>query len=256
MRLRVLIEPIAGLDPATTSLLVVPAVAAALMGGLVSFGIAAGAGLGIGILQSLILGYAVRPDTTWIPAWLPTTGLQQAVPVAMVLAALAWRGNALPTRLAVAESRLPPSPTPRHVARWALVLSAAVSVGLLTFTASYRQALIVSLVFSLLALSIVVITGYVGQISLAQLAIAGIAGFTAIEVADNGLPFPLAVLVGTLLATLVGVLVGLPATRVRGMSLAVATLAVAVAIEQLVLASTAVSGGAGGRSFVAAIASA
>lgn len=244
----ILIEPIAGLDPATTSLLVVPAVAAALMGGLVSFGVAAGAGLGIGILQSLILGYAVRPDTTWIPAWLPTTGLQQAVPVAMVLAALAWRGDVLPTRLAVAETRLPPSPTPRHVARWALVLPVAVSVGLLTFTATYRQALIVSLVFSLLALSIVVITGYVGQISLAQLAIAGIAGFTAIEVADNGLPFPLAVLVGTLLATVVGVLVGLPATRVRGMSLAVATLAVAVAIEQLVLASTAVSGGAGGRS--------
>jgi ABC-type branched-subunit amino acid transport system permease subunit len=93
-----------------------------------------------------------------------------------------------------------------------------------------------------------VITGYVGQISLAQMAFAGVAGFTAIEVADNGLPFPLAVLVAVATATLVGVLVGIPALRVRGMSLAVATMALAVAIEQLVLGSSSLSGGVGGRS--------
>lgn len=244
----ILIEPIAGLDPATTSLLVVPALAAALLGGLASFGLTAAAGLGIGMLQSLILGYAVRPETTWIPEWLPTTGIQQAVPVTIVLVALAWRGDPLPTRSAIAERRLPPSPTPRHVARWLVVLGGAAVAGLLTFDAGYRQALIVSLVYALLTLSIVVVTGYVGQISLAQLAFAGVAGFTVIEVADNGLPFALAVLFATAVATAVGVVVGLPATRVRGMSLAIATLSMAVAIEQLVLASPSLSGGAGGRS--------
>jgi len=94
----------------------------------------------------------------------------------------------------------------------------------------------------------VVVTGFVGQISLAQLAIAGVAGFTVIDVAQDGLPFPLAALVAVAVATAVGVLVGLPAVRVRGMTLAVATLAMAVAIEQLVLGSSALSGGAGGRS--------
>lgn len=89
-----------------------------------------------------------------------------------------------------------------------------------------------------------VITGYVGQISLAQLAIAGIAGFTAIEVAENGvLPWRCWWNAPRHVGRSVG---GLPATRARGMSLAVATLAVAVAIEQLVLASTAVPVASGG----------
>ncbi len=244
----ILIEPIAGLDPAASSLLVVPALAAALLGGLTSFGLTAAAGLAIGMVQSLILGYSVRPDTTWIPPWVPVTGLQQAVPVILVLAALAWRGDPLPTRAATPEQLLPPSPTPRRVGLWSVVLAGAAVLGLFTFEASNRQALIVSLTAMLMSLSIVVITGYVGQISLAQMAFAGVAGFTAIEVADNGLPFPLAVLVAVVLATLVGVAVGIPALRVRGMSLAVATMALAVAIEQLVLGSEALSGGVGGRS--------
>ncbi len=244
----ILIEPIAGLDPATTSLLVVPALAAALVGGLVSFGLTAAAGLAIGMVQSSILGYAVRPDTTWIPEWVPVTGLQQAVPVVLVLGVLAWRGDPLPTRAALEERSLPPSPTPRHVLLWSVVGSVATVVALTSFDADLRQALIVSLVYSLLTLSTVVVTGYVGQISLAQMAFAGVAGFTTIEVADNGLPFPLAVLVAVGVATGVGLVVGAPALRVRGMSLAVATMASAVAIEQLVLGSSALSGGVGGRS--------
>ena len=72
-----LIEPIAGLDPTTTSLLVVPALAAALIGGLSSFVVTVAAGIGIGIVQSMILGYVVQPSVTWIPDWLPAAGLQQ-----------------------------------------------------------------------------------------------------------------------------------------------------------------------------------
>jgi branched-subunit amino acid ABC-type transport system permease component len=244
----ILIEPIAGLDPAATSLLVVPALAAALLGGLSSFALTAAAGLAIGMVQSLILGYAVRPETTWIPEWVPVTGLQQAVPVVAVLAVLAWRGDPLPTRATLVEQPLPYSPEPRRVGLWIAVLTGAAVAGLYGLEAQHRQALIVSLTASLLALSIVVITGYVGQISLAQMAFAGVAGFTAIEVADNGVPFPLAVAIAVAVATAVGVAVGIPALRVRGMSLAVATMATAVAIEQLVLGSSALSGGVGGRS--------
>ena len=244
----ILIQPISGLDPATTSLLVVPALAAALLGGLTSFPITAAAGLGIGMVQSLILGYSVRPDTNWIPDWLPKIGLQEAVPVLLVLVALWWRGDPLPTRAAIVDRRLPASPTPRRPAVWVLVGVAAVTVGLLTFGPDYRQALIVSLVTSVLALSVVVVTGYVGQISLAQLAFAGIGGFLVIDLADGGWPFPVAALAATLVATVAGVLVGAATTRVRGMTLAIATLAIAVAIEQLVLNSTSFSGGPAGRS--------
>jgi branched-subunit amino acid ABC-type transport system permease component len=244
----ILIEPIAGLDASSTSLLVVPALAAALLGGLSSFALTAIGGLAIGMVQSLVLSYAVQPSTTWIPSWLPTTGLQQAVPVVAIIAVLALRGDALPDRAAIVGRRLPPSPTPRRVTLWAAVLSVAVVVGRETFGAANRQALIVSMVFALLSLSVVVITGYVGQISLAPMAFAGVAGFTVIHLASGGVPFPFATLGAALVATVLGVLVGLPITRVRGMSLAVATLAIAVAIEGLVLASPSFSGGPAGMS--------
>lgn len=244
----VLIEPISGVNPTTTTLLVVPALAAALLGRLNSFAIATAAGIGIGMVQSLILGYAVRPSTTWIPSWLPTTGLQEAVPVLLILGALVWSGDALPDRASIAGRHLPPSPTPRHVAVWTVVLSAAAGIGLLTFGAAYRQALIISMISALLALSIVVVTGYTGQISLAQLAFAGVAGFTVIRLAEHHVTFLLAALLASLVATAIGVAVAYPATRVRGMSLAIATLAMAVAIEQLVLASPPLSHGAAGSS--------
>lgn len=242
----ILIEPISGINATTTPLLVVPALAAALVGRLESFALTAGAGLAIGMVQSLILGYAVRPSTTWIPDWLPTTGLQQAVIVVIIVGVLIWRGDALPDRAAIVGRKMPRSPSPRHVAAWTVGLSVLAGVGLLTFDAALRQALIVTMIAALLALSIVVVTGYSGQISLAQLAIAGIAGFSVIRLADRGVPFPVAMVLAALLATVVGIAIGYPATRVRGMTLAVATLAMAVAVEELVLASPSFSGGAAG----------
>jgi branched-subunit amino acid ABC-type transport system permease component len=243
----VLIQPIAGLDAGTTSLLVVPALAAALIGGLSSLAACTAAGLGIGVLQSLLLGWASRPDTNRIPTWLPVVGLQQLVPVVLLVVALVWRGDPLPSRSVVAERRLPAAPEPSHPLRWLLVLGGAASAGLLVFESAGRQALIVSIIAALLALSTVVLTGFVGQISLAQLALAGVAGFTVIDVARHGWPFPVALAFAVAVAALVGALVGLPATRVRGLVLAVATIAMAVAIESLVLGNPGFSGGDAGR---------
>ena len=97
----------------------------------------------------------------------------------------------------------------------------------------------------MLALSVVVLTGYVGQISLAPLAFAGVAGFTMARLSSAGWPPALALLAGVAASLAVGIVTGLPAVRVRGMTLAVATLAAAVAIEELVLRSTALTGGSG-----------
>ena len=244
----ILIEPISGLDPATTSMLVVPALAAALIGRLESFTITTFAGIAIGMVQALILGWAVRPETTWIPDWLPTTGLTAAVPVVAIIVVLVVRGDALPDRSSIAGRALPPAPRPRHVLAWTGALSVAAAIALVTLEGAYRQALVVTMLFALLALSVVVVTGFTGQISLAQMAFAGVAGFAAIRLGEHGVAFLPAVLLASLLATVIGVIIGYPATRVRGMSLAVATLAMAVAIEGLVLASDAFSGGAGGSS--------
>jgi ABC-type branched-subunit amino acid transport system permease subunit len=94
----------------------------------------------------------------------------------------------------------------------------------------------------------VVITGYVGQISLAQNAFAGISAFMVSHIGQSlGLGFPLGLILGALCAVVVGVVIGLPAVRIRGVNLAVATLATASALDALVFNSSWFSGGYVGR---------
>jgi branched-chain amino acid transport system permease protein len=111
----------------------------------------------------------------------------------------------------------------------------------------YRLGLITSMVAAVICLSIVVLTGYTGQISLAQMAFAGVAGFSLSRLsADLGVPFPLAPLLAAVAAGLVGLLIGLPARRGRGVNLAVVTLAAAVVVEQLVFENSGFTGGLAG----------
>src|SRR6185437_6105747 len=81
-----------------------------------------------------------------------------------------------------------------------------------------------------------VIIGYVGQISVVQLALAGVAGFTMSHLTTDAggiwAKFPISILIGASVATIVGLLVAVSALRVRGVSLVVVTLAAAVALEQ------------------------
>ena len=70
-------------------------------------------------------------------------------------------------------------------------------VALVVLPFDFRQALTNSLIGIVMALSLVVITGFVGQISVVQLALAGVAGFTVSHLAvDAGIGFPLAPLAG------------------------------------------------------------
>ncbi len=113
---------------------------------------------------------------------------------------------------------------------------------------SFRDAFILSLILSVLGLSLVVVTGYVGQISLAQLALAGVAGFLLSTFAHTwGIPFPLAPLLASLAATVVGVAFGLPALRIRGLFVAIVTLALAVAIEAVWFQNNSLDGSSGGE---------
>jgi branched-chain amino acid transport system permease protein len=89
------------------------------------------------------------------------------------------------------------------------------------------------MIVAIIALSLVVLTGLAGQISLAQAAVAGTAGF-ALSKIGTGLPFPISTLTAALLAALLGLAIGVPALRIRGAQLAAVTLAAAVAVEQFV----------------------
>ncbi len=236
----VLFEPIAGLAPSTTSLLIVPALAAALLGRFTSFALTTAAGLGIGMAQSWLLQAQAHND--WMPA-----GIQVAFPLIVIIAIMGVRGELIPTRGELRESQYPRSPRPTHVGPATAMLCALASLVLLTAGSEWRQAVILSTIFALLALSVVVLTGYVGQISLAPVAFSGVAAFSMVKLTDWGLGFPLAPLGGALVATALGLALALPAVRVRGMNLAIATVAAAVAIEEVVLRWEWFSGGGLGR---------
>jgi len=142
------------------------------------------------------------------------------------------------------EQRLPLAPRAQRLWRSAVIATAVAVVALIVLPYDFRQALITSLLATVMCLSLVVITGFVGQISVVQLALAGVSGFILSHLAvDYGIGFPWAMLIGASGATVCGLVIAVSALRVRGVSLAVVTLAAAVAIEQFVFLSTTWGGG-------------
>jgi branched-chain amino acid transport system permease protein len=227
----ILASPSTGLNATNYALLVVPALAVALVGRLESLAVVCAAGLALGSFQSEITFLSSRPG--W-PRW-AAVGLSDAVPLIVIVISLALVGRNLPARGAALADSLP------SVIRWrnrplpvaALAVGGALALALTS--GSYRFAVVTSMSVAVIALSLVVLTGFLGQISLAQTAFAGVGGFTLSKLTSNvGIPFPISVVLAGLVAAAFGTLVGVPALRIRGAQLAVVTLAAAVAIEQFI----------------------
>jgi ABC-type branched-subunit amino acid transport system ATPase component/branched-subunit amino acid ABC-type transport system permease component len=224
----ILIAPIVPLAPLSYTLFIVPALAAAILGGFQRLVPAVCAGLAIGMLQSEVTYLQSRHS------WLPSSGLPELVPLALILAVLVVRARPLPARGALIQRSLGRAPRPRRIALTAMVWAVGGVGALAALHGQWRSALVTSLIFGVISLSLVVVTGYAGQISLAQLTLAGVAGFLLGPLTTSWhVPFPIAPLVAALAAAALGVIVGLPALRVRGLPLAVVTLSLAVAVEAL-----------------------
>ena len=236
------------IDPFTVTLLIVPALAAALLGNFSSFWITTAAAFGIAMAQSW-LGFLGTKH--WFPhaGTGPIPGVKEAIPFLLIVVALYLRGQRLPTRGALGTERLPLAPRPDHVAARATIAGALCLVGLLTLGSQWRTAIAVTLVGTVVCLSLVILTGFLGQISLSQMTLAGVAGFTLSKlVTDWNVPFPIGPLAGAAVAALFGLLTAIPALRVRGVNLAVVTLAFAVTIENFVFKNTSWNGGLNGAS--------
>ncbi|MFC6879409.1 ABC transporter permease [Actinomadura yumaensis] len=227
----ILVAPMTQLDPTTLALAVVPALGAALIARFTSFTVAALAGLGMGALQSVAL---YLQTLSWFPTskGLPMPGLPDVLFFIVIAAALMWRGNSLPGRGGHIEPRLPPAPAPRRIARPTAILVAIGAVALLVLPFDLRQGFVNTLIAVIACLSLVVLTGYVGQVSLAQFAFAGLSGLVVSKLGIHlGLGLPWAPLLGIAAAALFGLVDVLPAMRVRGVHLAILTLAAAVALQ-------------------------
>jgi branched-chain amino acid transport system permease protein len=101
---------------------------------------------------------------------------------------------------------------------------------------AWRGAVINSSIGVIIAASLVLLVGLVGQVSLMQLAVSGMAAVTLARLGDTlDLGFPLAPILAIAAATLLGILTALPALRMRGTHLAIVTLAAAQAFEAMVI---------------------
>jgi ABC-type branched-subunit amino acid transport system permease subunit len=234
----ILILPITTLNPGTYTLFVVPALGVALMARFRSFAIVLIAGLGLGMFQSLL----VKLQTIW--TWLPQEGLQDGIPFILIMIAMTVMGTRLAARGTLGERHLPSLGRPRRPARTALGSLVAGVILLLVLSPQYKTALISSAVTACICLSVVVLTGYVGQISLVQNAFAGFSAFMLAHIAGGlGIGFPFGLILAALCAVGVGLIIGLPAVRIRGVNLAVATLAAAAGLDALVFNNAHFSGG-------------
>jgi branched-chain amino acid transport system permease protein len=244
--LGVLVAPMTQLDPTTIPLAVVPALGAALLARFTSFGIAASVGIAMGIVDSLVTYCASKP---WFPtsAGIAIPGVTELIYFLVIVAAMYLRGGRLPERGMLTEARLPAAPRAPRILTPTLALSALAVLALLVFPFDFRQALTNSLIGVVVCLSLVVTTGFVGQVSIVQVALAGISGFIVSKLAVHaGIGFPIGALLGAAAATVVGLLTAVSALRVRGVNLAVVTLAAAVAIEEFVFANPTIGGGESG----------
>src|SRR5689334_23462639 len=114
--------------------------------------------------------------------------------------------------------------------RWAMLALMAicfVAVPMLVSDYAFRAVLIPFLILSLAAIGLNILVGYCGQISLGTGAFMAVGAYAAYNfmVRVDGMPLLAALLLGGLTSTAVGVLFGIPSLRIKGLYLAVATLA-------------------------------
>lgn len=224
----ILISPIVPLIPVSYTMFIAPALAAAIAGGFASILVAVVVGLGIGMVQSEAQFLAGNHD------WLPSSGLPELVPLLLILFVLVVRAKPLPGRGAIITATLGRAPRPRSLVVPTIVPAVVVLVLLVVLSGDWRSGLISTLIYGIIALSSVVVTGYAGQVSLAQLPLAGVAAFLLSPITTSwNIPFPLAPLVAAGGAMVVGIVVGLPALRIRGLTVAVVTFALAGVLEAI-----------------------
>ncbi len=225
---------IVGIPQATVGpSLLLRALAAGLVGGLTSLPLALVGGVAIGMGEALMFANVSDP------------GFVDAALFVLVLVLVVVRGRqasddsgwALAPRVASLSETLRGRWWADHLGHLAGATGIALAVAMpLVFTTPSQNFLFTRvLVFALVGLSVTVLTGWAGQLSLGQFAFAGVGAMVAVAFVSRGVVFPVAVAYATVAGVVAAIAVGLPALRARGLFLAVTTLAFAVAANSWIL---------------------
>lgn len=231
----ILIAPILTLDQTQLTLLVINAYAAAMVGRLRSLPLTALGALVLGVAREAASRYDDR-----LPSWITV----ETVPALMLFAVLVLVPQDKADVFAPRKDRSQvPDPSWRRVAIASLVmvgiafampeLTTALADNVSGFGANATlDAVGYGLALGIVALSLVPLTGYAGQISLAPLAFAGLGAVVMYRLGDDG--NPLALIAVVVVCGVVGALVALPALRLKGLYLALSTFAFALFCEKAV----------------------
>jgi ABC-type branched-subunit amino acid transport system permease subunit/ABC-type branched-subunit amino acid transport system ATPase component len=223
--------------------LLLRALAAAMVGRLTSFPLAMAGGIAIGIIEVLI-----KLNTT-------SSGVDTLFIFAVLMALVLWRGASmrdeggwtLAGKARTASAELARLPFARWVSRVAvgLLFAAAFFVPYLVTTQTRRNDYVVVLIFMMVALSATVLTGWAGQLSLAQFAFVGIGSYATVYYSES-LAYPLAVGLGTLWGVAIALLIGIPALRLKGLNLAIITLGFQLTCSYWLFTQQKINNGVGG----------
>ncbi|SMC89262.1 ABC transporter permease [Lentzea albidocapillata] len=222
----ILLTPVVQLDYVTMTLLVITAYTAALVGRLRSLPWTFAGALGLGLVQSYAVAYL--PSS---PFWI---SFRAAIPALLLFVVLLAMPQS-PLRIGgVRGSRGVAVPNALTTGVGAGLFAGVVVVLALLVDSVVAGQLALALVFGIVLLSMVLLTGYGGVVSLGQFTFVGVG---AVTVARLGSPSPVTLLIGAAVAAAVGALIALTALRVSGLYLALATLGFAQLMDKLVLQS-------------------
>jgi branched-chain amino acid transport system permease protein len=234
----ILITPVMGgvLEANALTLLVIDAFAAALFGRLRSIPRTFLGAMVLGLTGSYLVAYA--PVT-----WSFVTNLREALPMVVLVVVLLVLPQDRLRGAAVRSRERYETPPVRRAGIWAVAFIALVLAFGRLLDDSGVHTLLVGLAFAIVALSLTLLTGYAGQVNLAPLAFAAISTIVAFHTGIEGTGMSarmngVGLLAGVLAAAVTGALVALPAVRLRGLYLALATLAFGVFVSAMVLRDT------------------
>ena len=238
----ILLGPITGLDPVGFVLVVtISGLAAALVGGFRSFPLTMLGGMILGIGQSVILLW--QPKIASFFGLQLLTGSETIISFIVIIVVLVVRGRGLPLRSHVVE-RLPKLGS--GIKKWPEIIIAVAIVGILGFfvlSNTWQAALSYSLLSGIIILSVIVLTGFTGQLSLGQYAVAGMgAAFASNLIYHQHFDPLLALICGVVLAVPASLLFAIPALRTRGVNLAVVTLSLGYTVQQLIFNNSQIIG--------------
>jgi ABC-type branched-subunit amino acid transport system ATPase component/ABC-type branched-subunit amino acid transport system permease subunit len=222
------------------------ALAAAVIGGMERLPIIAGAAILLGVVEQAVVWHWHEPD------YVDPILFVVVVVALLVTHVRTDRAPEVSTWQAAREVRPVPRALARlpevRVARWAVIfVVVAVLLAVPAFLSPSRTNLAATiLVFAIIGLSLVVLTGWAGQVSLGQMAFVGVgAAVGGAATARLGWDLVPAVVLGALAGAAVALIIGLPALRRRGLTLAVTSLAFALATSAWLLNRSFFGDGAG-----------